>query len=102
MVERFNALARRESIDFEAWFNSESEPGRSWDVNESDWKFPYRYLPAGGIGPARDTFPLPLLGRRLPHLLISLYAAPSFVVGSAIARRRGIRVAYWCEVTFST
>ena len=32
MVERFNALADREHLDFEAWFNDVTQPER-WDEN---------------------------------------------------------------------
>jgi glycosyltransferase involved in cell wall biosynthesis len=43
---------------------------------------------------------MPLLRRDLPDLLVSLYAEPSFLLGWAIARGRGVRTAFWCEVTF--
>ena len=100
MVERFNAVARRGHLDFEAWFNARLEPGRSWTVDESTWEFPYRYLPAVGVNGHRLNVPTPLLRRDLPDLLVSLYAEPSFLLGWAIARRRGVRTAFWCEVTF--
>ena len=39
MVERFNAVADRENLDFEGWFNERLEPDRSRDVNEVGWIF---------------------------------------------------------------
>ena len=41
-VARFNAIARRGKLDFEAWFNDRREPIRSWDVDEREWLFPAR------------------------------------------------------------
>ena len=99
MVERFNAFADRNSFEFEAWFNDRIEPDRSWNVDESTWRFRYRYLPTLTIGGRRFHFPLTVFGRR-PDMLISLYAAPSFLLGWAIARLRGTKTAFWCEVTW--
>jgi glycosyltransferase involved in cell wall biosynthesis len=98
MVERFNALAERGNVDLEAWFSTRTESDRSWQVAEESWRFPYRYLPAIPGLPAA-TIPLPALRAR-PDVLVSLYASPAFVLGSNLARLRGIRNAYWVEVTF--
>src|SRR5690606_24316100 len=86
MVERFNALVARDSFEFEAWFNDRIEKGRSWEVDETKWRFRYRYVPTSSIRGLRLHWPLPLLERRRPDLLVSLYAEPSFVVGWAIAK----------------
>ena len=99
MVERFNALADRNSFNFEAWFNDRIEPDRSWEVDENTWRFRYRYLPTIKISGRRFHFPLTVFGRR-PDVLVSLYAAPSFLAGWAIARLRGTKTAFWCEVTW--
>lgn len=99
MVERFNALADRGAFEFEAWFNDRIEPGRSWDVDESTWRFRYRYLPSTQIGRHRLRWPWPLLGRR-PDVLVSLYAEPVFLFGWMLAKLRGIKTGFWVEVTF--
>ncbi len=39
MVERFNAVADRGAFEFEAWFNDRIESDRSWNVDESSWRF---------------------------------------------------------------
>jgi glycosyltransferase involved in cell wall biosynthesis len=101
MVERFNAIADRNSFTFEAWFNDRIEADRSWAVDESTWRFRFRYLPTMTINGRRFHFPLAVFGRR-PDVLVSLYAAPSFLVGWAIARLRGTKTAFWCEVTWDT
>lgn len=90
MVERFNALADRGNLEFEAWFNERAASDRSWDVEESTWRFPYRYMPSVAIGPWHLRFPLPLLARRKPDVLVSLYAEPSFLIGWLIAQVRRI------------
>lgn len=93
MVERFNALAERNTFEFEAWFNDRIEPGRSWEVQEGDWRFRYRYLPATRLLGRTLHWPLPLLSR-CPDVLVSLYSEPSFVVGWALARLRGAKTAF--------
>ena len=98
MVDRFNAVAERGNLDFEAWFSARTERDRSWVVDESLWSFPYRYLPALG-GAGRLAVPMPLI-RQTPQVLVSLYASPSYLLGSAFARLKGSRTAYWVEVTF--
>jgi glycosyltransferase involved in cell wall biosynthesis len=98
MVDRFNALADRGNVDLEVWFSSRTEADRSWRVAEESWRFPYRYLPAIP-GRRAASLPLPAL-RAQPDALVSLYASPSFILGSTVARLRGIRIAYWVEVTF--
>jgi glycosyltransferase involved in cell wall biosynthesis len=58
------------------------------------------YLSGIGSGQRRLEIPIGLLRRPRPDILISLYASPSFAVGSLLARAAGIRVGYWVEVTF--
>jgi glycosyltransferase involved in cell wall biosynthesis len=100
MVERFDVLARRGKLDFEAWFSARTESDRSWKVDEARWQFPYRYLPSVELGPSALAFPGPLLRGRAPDVLVSLYAGADFLVGSTLARRRGARIAFWVEVTY--
>jgi glycosyltransferase involved in cell wall biosynthesis len=98
MVERFNAVAERGNVDLKVWFSARTESDRSWAVAEESWRFPYQYLLAIR-GRRGSTIPLSALRAR-PDVLVSLYASPSFMVGSTAARLRGIRTAYWVEVTF--
>lgn len=100
MVERFNAVADRGKLDFEAWFNERVASDRSWDVDETAWRFPFRYIPAVTLGRWRFRFPFPLLFAPRPDVLVSLYAEPSFLIGWGIAHVRRIRKAFWVEVTF--
>src|SRR5262249_54452867 len=95
VVDRFNAVALRGNVELEAWFSFRTEPGRSWAVDESRWEFPRRWLPLAGSFP----FPSPLLSSRAPDVLVSLYGWPWFTLGFALARARGTRVAFECEVT---
>lgn len=102
IVERFNAVADRGNLNFEAWFNERREADRSWEIDELSWRFRYRYLPSIGIRNYRLYVPTPLLGRAMPDLLVSLYAEPSFVLGWQCARMRGVRTAFWTEVTYDS
>jgi glycosyltransferase involved in cell wall biosynthesis len=102
MVDRFNALADRGVLDFEAWFSRRTNPDRSWDVDPRSWRFRHRILArevAGRQGPA---IPWPLFRPWRPDLLVSLYAEPSFVAGWVAARARRIPIAFWCEVTYDS
>lgn len=102
MVERFNAIARREHLRFEAWFSTRTIHGRSWRVDETNWEFLYRYLPSIGRGPYPLAIPTPLLRGDAPDVFVSLYAAPAFVLGWALARQKGARTALWVEATNDT
>ena len=102
MVERFNAVARRGNISFEAWFSTRITSGRSWAVNESTWEFPYRYLPSLGRSEHPLAFPAPLVARDVPDLVVSLYASTAFLFGWGLARMRGTKTAFWAEVTFDS
>ncbi len=98
MVERFNALADRGTFEFEAWFNDRIEPGRSWEVDESNWRFRYRYIPTTQLAGSMFHWPFPVLSRK-PDVLVSLYAEPVFLIGWLLARLRGSKTAFWCQVT---
>jgi glycosyltransferase involved in cell wall biosynthesis len=93
MVERFNALADRGGLEFEAWFNERLEADRSWEVAEHTWRFAHRYMPSIALAGRRIRVPTPLLGRK-PDVLASLYAEPVFVAGWALARLRGSRTCF--------
>jgi len=99
MVDRFNALAERSSIDFCAWFNDRTAEDRSWTVDESTWRFKYRYVPRTSLGRWAVHWPVPVLGRR-PDLLVSLYSEPSFLLGWGIARLRGARTCFRVLATY--
>lgn len=99
MVERFNALADRGGLDFEAWFSDRVKAHRSWEVDETQWRFNYRYMPTTRIGSQVFHWPCKLLQRR-PDVLVSLYAEPSFLLGWVIAKACGVKTAFWVEVTF--
>jgi len=75
MVDRFNALADRHSVQFEAWFNDRIARDRKWLVDESMWRFQYRYLPSFRFLDHIFHFPTMLFGKR-PDIVVSLYAEP--------------------------
>jgi glycosyltransferase involved in cell wall biosynthesis len=102
MVERLNAVADRNNIDLEAWFSARTEFDRSWAVEEKSWRFRYRYLPAISIAGRRLVLPTPILRGPIPDVMFSLYAELPFLIGWLIARRRGVRTAFWTEVTFDS
>jgi glycosyltransferase involved in cell wall biosynthesis len=95
-VERFNAVAERGNVDFEAWFNTRREAMRSWDVDESGWRFRARYIPARGLGPVRAQVPVPELAEARPDLLVQEYdrghLALGFAAGTRLAGRTAFRV----------
>jgi glycosyltransferase involved in cell wall biosynthesis len=99
LVDKLNRLADRGNLDFESWFNVRTEPDRSWRVDETTWRFPYRYVNSARRPPF---VPAELRTGPLPDLLISLYAEPCFVLGMTLARQRGARTALWAEPTFDS
>ena len=88
-VARFNAAAQRPELDFHAVFSQVREPDRSWDVDESAWKFPASYL-------GRIKVPVRELRRLRPDVFIlendRWNLALGAMAGFAIAGRVGFRV----------
>ena len=89
VVARFNAAVERPELDFHAVFSQVREPDRSWDVDESAWKFPASYL-------GRFKVPVRELRRLRPDVFVLEYdrwnLALGAVVGFAAARRVAFRV----------
>jgi glycosyltransferase involved in cell wall biosynthesis len=100
MVERFNEIARRDRVRFEAWFSKRTEADRSWDVEEARWEFRYRYLPRLGDEYRSVAIPTPLGRGEAPEVLVCLHAEPAFLLGWALARTRGTRTVLWVEPTY--
>lgn len=92
-VEQYNTIADRGNLDFSAWFCRRTDPGRSWTVQESSWRFKGEYIedPSRGLG-AAARFAQRCRDAR-PDLIVSLYGERPFVVGHAIVKALGIRTA---------
>lgn len=100
VVDRFNAVADSGQLDFTAWFTTKRESDRSWDVDESTWRFPYRYLPRFKIGRQSVTIPSPLIHGTRPDVIVSLYENISYLMGFGLGRIRGVRMVFFAEKTF--
>ncbi|HEY2574705.1 MAG TPA: glycosyltransferase family 4 protein [Streptosporangiaceae bacterium] len=89
VVARFNAAVERPELDFHAVFSRVRQPDRSWNVDESAWKFPARYL-------GRVKVPLSELRRLRPDVFVLEYdrwnLALGAIIGFATARRVAFRV----------
>ena len=99
-VERYNTLAERSNLDFSVWFLRRIDSDRSWDVDESTWRFNGIYVedPSESLEAARRFV------RRCdevrPDLVLSLYGERSFVIGHSILKGLGIRTAFVVLPTF--
>lgn len=102
MVERFNFLADRSNLNFEAWFNDRKETDRSWIVDESTWRFQYCYSKKFSLGRMVFHLPISLFKIKKPDLLVSLYAEPSYVFGWIISKFRNVKNGFWVETTFNS
>lgn len=102
MIDRFNALANRNIVEFQAWFSARTESDRSWTVDESMWSFPFAYLPRISIGSRALALPVRLLGKDLPEILIGLHAEPTFLAAQEVGRRRGVRTVIWMTTTYDS
>ena len=96
-IVRFAELARRETMDFEAWFTFQRWHDRDWELEGLD-AFPHRFLPSV----RSRAYPAPLLERRVPDVLVSQYGWPWFVAGWAIAKARRVHHLLECEITFDS
>jgi glycosyltransferase involved in cell wall biosynthesis len=99
MVERFNAVMARDNLDFQAWFTFPGRSFRSWALNRADWNFPYRFLPAVKLFGRVLPFPVPVFSSPKPDLIVMLYSDIPSMIGWWIARARGIKTAFWSQVT---
>jgi glycosyltransferase involved in cell wall biosynthesis len=86
-VARFNAAAAQPELDFHAVFSQVREPDRSWDVDESGWKFPASYL-------GRFKAPVKELRRLRPDVFILEYDRWNLAVGAMIGFAAAQRVAF--------
>ena len=87
VVSRFNAAVQRPELDFHAVFSQERQPDRSWDVDESAWKFPARYL-------GRIKVPLKELRRLRPDVFLLEYDRWNLALGAIIGFATAQRVAF--------
>jgi glycosyltransferase involved in cell wall biosynthesis len=106
-VERLNEVARRGNIDLEVWFTSRTHRDRSWEVDETKWEFPFRYLHGISVPRCRGGSQFELrspfvVGRSRPDLLVSLYAEPVYLAGWTFARTLGIRTAFRILPTYDS
>jgi glycosyltransferase involved in cell wall biosynthesis len=101
-VGRFNALADRGNLDFEAWFNGEREPDRSWAVRPAEWRFRARYIPGRPVWGQTLHLPIAELRQVRPEVFVSLYDRASFAFGSVAARAVASRTAYRTLPNFET
>jgi len=92
-VERYNTLAARGTLDFSVWFARRIDSERTWDVDESTWRFNGAYVedPSESLDAAHQ------FARRCdrvrPDLILSLYGERTFVAGHVILKGLDIRTA---------
>jgi glycosyltransferase involved in cell wall biosynthesis len=97
MVDRLNAWADDPRIDLEVWFNARHVANRDWRVDESQWRFRYRYLSARYWRGWWYGFPAPLLYGPRPDLMISFHSEPITILGLLICKLRGVPTAFMME-----
>jgi glycosyltransferase involved in cell wall biosynthesis len=95
VVARFNAVADRGTLDFEAWFDGIREPDRSWDVDASSWRFAARILEPRLVAGRRTVLPIAELRETRPDVFICNYDRRHHMLGAwaslALAGRTAIR-----------
>jgi glycosyltransferase involved in cell wall biosynthesis len=87
VVARFNAAAQRPELDFHAVFSRVREADRSWDVDESAWKFRASYL-------GRIKVPVKELRRLRPDVFVLEYDRWNLALGAIIGFAAAQRVAF--------
>jgi glycosyltransferase involved in cell wall biosynthesis len=102
MVDRFNAVARRAVLDFEAWFSELRTPERSWTVDPESWAFGFRTARVRRMGRRVMGLPPRLEGNARPDIVVSLYAELPYLIGLLDSVVHGSMTALWVEVTFDS
>lgn len=95
-VGRFNAVARRGTLNFTALFHARREGDRSWDVREDEWEFDGRLVPSRRRYHLGHRIPLDQLVELAPDVVVQEYDRPylalGFLVASAVAGKTAFRV----------
>ena len=99
-VDRCNAVAARGTVELEVWFDVRHPDKWDWDVDESEWAFRARYVPARRLAGWANRLPLPELRARPPDLFVSDYDNAHIVLGFAAARASAGRTAFRVLPTF--
>lgn len=100
MIDRFNALAQRHSMNFECWFSGQIATERSWILDYTAMNFPHRFLRHIPAGKRHIGVPLAEWISSPADLMISFHGIPDValsVVQKAIPRRK---LVYYVEKTF--
>lgn len=100
MVERWNTVADRGNIDMHAWFNVVKERDRSWDVDETAWRFHGRYLNPIELGGRQVYLPPRAVDAEAFDLVVQEYASPSMALGFFVSRGLAARVAFRALPTY--
>lgn len=69
-VDRLNAVADLGGLRLEVWFNVAREPDRSWAVDPSQWRFPYRWIPSRRLLGWEQHLPIAELRETRPDLFV--------------------------------
>jgi glycosyltransferase involved in cell wall biosynthesis len=99
-VEQYNLLADREHLDLRVWFTTRTEPGRSWDVDETAWRFPGEYVEDPSLTLHNvDRFVRRCRGIQ-PDIVVSPYGDARFVAGHMILKALRVRTILFVQRTF--
>ena len=101
-VDRWNAVAKRGTIDLVAWFDVEREFDRSWTFDEQEWSFDWAYLSRRRLFGHGFSLPDRQVIRDRPDLLIQEYGYDSAVLGFFINRASVRRLAFRFLPTHAT
>lgn len=102
MAERFSALERLGTLNFETWIGRDTNPTRAWLVDDTARRFPYRTVPGVTIGSHRIGLPVAEMFRVHPRVLISFHADPAVALGLVQRLHPRCRLVYYVEKTFDT
>ncbi|MDQ2811090.1 MAG: glycosyltransferase family 4 protein [Actinomycetota bacterium] len=93
VVARFNAAVEQPGLDLHAVFSQLRQPDRSWNVDESTWKFPASYL-------GRIKVPVKELRRLRPDVFVLEYDRWNLALGAIAGFATAQRVAFRVLPTF--
>jgi len=93
VVGRFNAVVDRGTIDLEAWFETEREPDRSWEVDRTTWRFPARFIRSRRILGWEAQIPTRELRTVAPDVIVLRFDRVHAALGTVAARATATRVA---------
>lgn len=100
--DRFERLFERGNTSFECWYSRPVDLKRSWEIDQTKYHFPRRFLPTVGIGRRKTGLPFEAFSRCRPKVLVTHHGDAVVALSAVSHFLPGVDTYYYVEKTFDT